>query len=386
MNKASNDAIQDYNLKRILQIGNWPPPVCGWAMSLVGLKRELEARGWECPVLNLNENRRVRSPEYLDVQGGWDYFSKVWKHVWRGYAVHVRVNGESKKGYLLALAALGMARLAGRPGLLTYCGGHMQTFFPAPKWSLRHLAFALLFRLATRIYCNSEPVKQALLTTGIDPGCVVAIPHFSAQYVQFTPAALPDKVNTFCSTVGGTFFLYVCYRKEYMLGFLANTMRQFRAQFPRIGFLLVGTGDRELEPLNQFFRDQVLEDAVCITGSVTHDVFLSMLTRSLASIRTPLTDGVSASVMEALALGVPVLASDNGTRSAGVELWRQEDPKSLLNLMIEAVQNHRAMVARIPRLAPEDNTRKLVDDVELVCLAEVRSKAAAVQAHSRVPE
>ena len=62
--------------KRILEIGNWPPPVCSWTMSLVGLRRELEARGWDCPVMNLNENRRVRSAEYIDVQGGWDFFWK----------------------------------------------------------------------------------------------------------------------------------------------------------------------------------------------------------------------------------------------------------------------------------------------------------------------
>jgi len=355
-------------------------------MSLVGLRRELEARGWECPVLNLNENRRVPSPEYIDVQGGWDYFCKVRKHVWDGYAVHVRVNGESKKGYLLALAALGLARLGGRPGLLTYCGGHRQTYFPAPKGSFRYLAFAFLFRTATRIYCNSDPVKQALLTTGLDPSRVVPIPHFSAQYVQFTPAALPASVSSFCSGVDGTFFLYVCYRKEYVLELLADCMRRFRARFPRIGFLLVGTSDRELEPLWQFFRDQGLGHAVCITGSVTHDVFLSMMTRSLACIRSPLTDGVSSSVMEALALGIPVLASDNGTRPEGVELWRQEDPESLLNLMIEAVQNHPAMVARVPRLVPEDNTHKLADDVEMVCRPDFRSKTTGLSAQSKARE
>ena len=100
--------------KRILEIGNWPPPVCSWSMSLVGLRKELEARGWDCQVMNLNENRRVRSPEYIDVQSGPDYFWKVLRHVWRGYAVHVRVNGETKKGYLLALAALLLARMAQR--------------------------------------------------------------------------------------------------------------------------------------------------------------------------------------------------------------------------------------------------------------------------------
>ena len=35
--------------KWILEIGNWPPPVCSWSMSLVGLRKELEARGWHWP-------------------------------------------------------------------------------------------------------------------------------------------------------------------------------------------------------------------------------------------------------------------------------------------------------------------------------------------------
>jgi glycosyltransferase involved in cell wall biosynthesis len=154
-------------------------------------------------------------------------------------------------------------------------------------------------------------------------------------------------------------------------------MRRFVAQHPSIGFLLVGTSDKELEQLRQFCRAQELENATCITGSVTHDAFLTMVTRSLACIRSPLTDGVSSSVLEALALGVPVLGVDNGTRPAGVELWRQDDAESLLKLMTEAVTNRPAMIARMPRLSTDDNTRKLADDVEMTCDPKVLSKATS---------
>jgi len=375
-------------LKKILQIGNWPPPLCGWAMGLVALRRELESRGWDCPVMNLNENRRVRNPECIDVQSGGDYLRKVWRHVRRGYAVQIRVNAESKKGYLLALIAMFLARVGGRPALLTYCGGHRQTFFPAPKWSFRWLAFALLLRIPTRIHCDSEAVKQVLLTTGIEAGKVMPVALFSVENVQFT-SDLPDSVRDFVSSRDGVFFLYVCYRKEYMLDFLAGAMRQFRMQYPRIGFLLVGTSDKELELLRQFFRDQGLEDAVCITGAVSHDAFLTMLRRSLACIRSPMTDGVSSSVLESLALGVPVLGVDNGTRPEGVELWQKDDQESLLRLMTEAVENRPAMVARMPRFSAEDNTGKLADDVERACGAEsgqkiVGGKSGVVTALKRV--
>src|SRR5260370_10140115 len=95
-------------MKRILEIGNWPPPVCSWSMSLVGLRKELEARGWECRVMNLNENRRVLHPDYIDVQSGWDYGRKLMRCVPEGCAVHVRVNREAaQRGPAVFLPRLG---------------------------------------------------------------------------------------------------------------------------------------------------------------------------------------------------------------------------------------------------------------------------------------
>ncbi len=354
--------------KRILEIGNWPPPVCSWSMSLVGLRKELESRGWDCQVMNLNENRRVRSPEYIDVQSGWDYFRKVAGWVGRGYSVHVRVNGETKKGYLLALLSLLLARVGRKSALLTYGGGHQQSYFPAPKGSFRYWAFAFLFRIPHRIYCNSEAVKQVLLTTGISPETVEPIPHFSTYYVDFHQAVLPEHVEEFYREHPRVFFSYVCFRKEFALEFLAEAMRRALAEFPGAGFLLVGPWDREMDSMRQFLRDHKLEAGVCVLGSVPHDTFLTLLSRSIAYIRTPVTDGICSSVLESLKLKVPVLAADNGTRPLGTELWREGEIESLFELMAEAVRDHARMVARIPEIAVEDNAKKLADSIEGVVL------------------
>jgi len=356
--------------KRILEIGNWPPPVCGWSMGLVGLRRELEARGWDCAVMNLNENRRVRSPEYIDVQSGWDYFCKVLRHVWRGYAVHIRVNGETKKGYLLALSALLLARMGGRPAFLTYAGGHQQSYFPVPKGSLRHIAFALLFRVPQCIYCNSEAVKKAILTTGIALEKVEPIPHFSSYYVEFAPAALPSQIEKFFLTHEGVFFSYVCFRKEFSLSFLAEAVRQFKGRFPEIGFLMAGPPEREMDAMKTFLKEQKIDDVICLLPSVPHDMFLTLMSRSLAYIRTPMTDGICSSVLEALVLKIPVLAADNGTRPAGAMLWKEADVEGLLTLMSEVVKDRPAMVAAIPEIELEDNAKKLADSIERVCFAQ----------------
>jgi glycosyltransferase involved in cell wall biosynthesis len=356
--------------KRILQIGNWPPPVCGWSMGLVGLRKELEVRGWDCPVINLNENRRVCSPEYIDVQNGWDYFLKVLRHVWRGYAVHIRVNGETKKGYLLALSALLLARMGGRPAFLTYAGGHQQSYFPAPKGSLRHAAFWLLFRVPQRIYCNSEAVKRVVLTTRVAPEKVEPIPHCSPYYVEFAPATLPPQVEEFYRRHDGVFFSYVCFRKEFSLLFFAEVIRRLEEKFPNVGFLMVGPPDREMDAMKTFLKEQKIEDAVCLLPSVSHDIFLTLMSRSLAYIRTPMTDGICSSVLEALTLKIPVLAADNGTRPAGAALWKDGDVEGLLALMIKVVRNRQAMVEAIPEIEMEDNAKKLADSIEQVCFAQ----------------
>lgn len=339
-------------------------------MGLVGLRKELEVRGWDCAVMNLNENRRVRSPEYIDVQSGWDYFQKVLRHVWRGYAVHIRVNGETKKGYLLALTALSLARMGRRPAFLTYAGGHQQSYFPAPRGSLRYVAFSGLFRVAQRIYCNSEAVKKVVLTTGIDGEKIEPIPHFSSYYVEFSPVPLPPQVEEFHQAHMGVFFSYVCFRKEFTLPFLAETVRRFRKLFPDVGFVWIGPPDREMASMRTFLKEQGIEDSVCLLPSVPHDLFLTLLSRSLAYIRTPLTDGICSSVLESLKLEIPVLAANNGTRPAGAALWKEGDIEGLLTLMTEAVKNRATMIAAIPEIELEDNAKKLADSIERVCFSQ----------------
>ncbi len=318
--------------------------------------------------MNLNENRRVRSPAYIDVQNGWDYLFKVVRAVRDGCAIHTRVNAESTDLYILAFMAMFLARLWGRPALLTYGGGHQQTYFPAPRMSLRFLAFSLLFRLPNRIYCNSEAVRRVILTTGISSDRVVAIPHTSAYYAELVPSSLPTDVERFFAAHEGVIFSYVCFRKEFVLDFLAEAIRRFRVMYPKVGFLWLGPWEVEMPKMKEFLHAQGLEDAIFSMGSVPHEMFLNILSHSLAYIRTPMTDGVCSSVLESLKLKIPVLASDNGTRPLGTDLWQDGDVQSLVNLMVEVVQHREEVVARIPAIVLEDNAKKLADDIEAVCV------------------
>ena len=84
---------------KILQIGNYPPPMCGWAVQTVLLNQELRRRGHISEVLNVNESRKKKSTEYVDVQNGIDF---VWKVLWfstRGYHIHAHVKLSRKRHF-----------------------------------------------------------------------------------------------------------------------------------------------------------------------------------------------------------------------------------------------------------------------------------------------
>ena len=233
---------------------------------------------------------------------------------------------------------------------------------------MRHLAFSFLFRIPQRIYCNSEAVKEVLLTTDIPAERVEPIPHFSSYYVEFSPAELPPGSRSFYRAHDGVFFSYVCFRKEFALDFLADAIKRFREIFPNIGFLLVGPWDREMDAMKAFVTEQKIHDAVCLLASVPHDAFLTLLSRSMAYIRTPVTDGICSSVLESLKLKVPVLAADNGTRPVG----RSSMERRRFGRAAPADDGHRnehaAMVMTIPEIEVEDNAKKLADSIERVSL------------------
>src|SRR5262249_48608140 len=152
---------------KILQIGNYPPPMCGWAIQTKLVTDELRRRGHTCEVLKINENRTIKDAAYVDVQGPYDYARKVVAWAIRGFRLNVHVNGMAQKGYLLALFAVLIGRLTNRPTLLTFHGGLSQKYFPRHDSRALHVAFRTLFQLAGGIACDSEDIKAAIVAYGI---------------------------------------------------------------------------------------------------------------------------------------------------------------------------------------------------------------------------
>jgi glycosyltransferase involved in cell wall biosynthesis len=341
---------------KILQIGNYPPPMCGWAIQTKLVTDELRRRGHVCDVLKINEGRQVKDPSYVDVQGGWDYLLKVLRFAFRGYRLNVHVNGMSKKGYVLALIAVLAGRLVFHPALVTFHGGLSQDYFPRPDSPRLRFAFWLLFTLAGGIACDSAEIKQAIVDYGIRPEKVSAIATFSSQYLSFVPAQLATEIETFLAHRDPVFFCYVSFRAEYRLEVLREGMTKFRKLYPKAGFVWLGFPEKEMPAARKFVEDWPDDErqSLLLLGNLTHDEFLTLMSRSFACLRTPACDGVAASVLESLTLGIPVVASENGRRPSGVVTYEEMNSDDMVAKLGYVAENYHQVKART-RLAESDD-------------------------------
>jgi glycosyltransferase involved in cell wall biosynthesis len=364
MNPAGDKPIMEQSRRlKILQIGNYPPPFCGWAVPTKLLVEEIRRRGHICQVLNINENRRKKSTEYVDVQNAFDYLQKVIRFAVTGYRFQVHVNGQSKPGYVLALVAAVIGRLAGRPVALTWHGGLQQRFFPRMDKRVPRSAFQMLFRLAGNISCNSMAVKQAIVGYGVSPARVAAVPLFSSQLMKFTKVDLGEPIESFLGSHWPIVFCYVSFRPEYKLPVLRDAMCQFLECCPRAGFIWLGFTAKEFPAAKAYTDGWPLGEraSLLLLGNIPHDEFLTLLGRSSVYVRTPACDGVSASVLESLSLGIPVLASQNGHRPASVKTYREGDAADLC-AKLAAITVRTTQPGHEGQLdEAEDNIAKLAD-------------------------
>lgn len=353
---------------RILEVTSYPPPRAGWGIRVEYLKKRLETEGHTCTVLNIGTSRNIPSPEYETVLGGGDFVRKVWRFSRQGFLVHSHANGDAIKGTVLALLASIINLLHGRRCVLTFHAGAIQRYFPVHRSWVWAPLYWLLFTIPREIICNSEAVKACIQQYGIGASKIVPIPAFSAQYLEFTPATLPPALDSFFARYPHTVFAYIRLRVLFYPLTLVDGIARFCQARPDVGVVLCGAYGGHYEPeLREAFDKRLAEhglaDRVCILEDLDHDAFLTALQRSVLYLRTPITDGVASSVLESIALGVPVVACDNGTRPKGVVLYPAEDAAGMAAAVLHTIEHRPEVMAAQAGVEVRDT---LADEVALL--------------------
>ena len=354
-------------MAKILEITSYPPPRAGWGIRVEYLKRQLEDDGHECVVLNIGMSRSIQSPEYETVLSGWDYLRKVVRFTRRGFTQHIHVNGATEKGVLLTLIAQAVSICFGRRPVLTFHAGVTQVHFPRDKAPAWIPVFWLVFKLSRTIICNSEEVKAKIVEYGVDPAKVFPIPAFSTQYLERAGRPLSAAMESFYASFQHVIFSYIRLRPLFYPVELIEGFADLAADRNDVGLVLCGaaTDDHGEESLlhkaMETIQERGISDRVHIVNDLDHDAFLEALSRSSVYLRSHVSDGVCSSVLEALSLGVPVVASENHTRPNGVIRYPATDARRLGLILADTLKRRQEIAQRIERPPLVDTLRTEVD-------------------------
>jgi glycosyltransferase involved in cell wall biosynthesis len=250
-----------------------------------------------------------------------------------------------------------------RPALVTFHGGLSQDYFPRHDHGLAHFAFYVLFRMAGEVACDSDPIREAIVQYGIRPAKVTSIATFSPQYLEFARVDLAERVEKFLREHPRILLSYVSFRPEYRLDVLREGMRRYRALDPGAGFIWLGFPGKEMPAAEEFVRSWPAEEkaSLLLLGNLTHDEFLSLLSRCFVYLRTPACDGVAASVLESLALKIPVVASANGRRPAGVITYNDTDAADMVEKLRFVREHYDKVKESLQSDAGDDNVGRMAD-------------------------
>lgn len=321
----------------VLLLGPFPPPHGGVEIHLVALRRFLVERGARCSVINLTRHRRIDA-------GGVYYPATaegVLEHIFalRADVLHLHFGG-TLTPRLLALS-LAAALVPGARTVLTFHSGGFPSSPEGRAARPGSVAGRILRRLDRLIAVNHD-LADVFRRFGARPERVRVISPFT---FATAPGAdpLPEALRAFFRERRPLLVTVSGLEPEYDLETQMDALGRILTEHPEAGLAIIGSGSQAAALAASVAR-RPYAARILLCGDQPHAVTLGAVAQAAVFLRTTLYDGDAISVREAIALGVPVIATDNGMRPAGVRLV--------------AVADAAALAAAIRRTLAEDERRR----------------------------
>lgn len=335
---------------RVLQLGPYPPPQGGIQTHLVALRQFLLERKIACAAINLI---RFRGAERDGI-----YYPRSALGVARLLLrlpypiIHLHVGGNVTPR-LLGLSLFCSLLPRRRTVLTLHSGGYpsSEAGRTAHPWTLR----GFVFRRFDRVIAVNQAIVGLFDRFGLEPDRIRLIPPFA---MPEPAAALPDRLHDFFAVHRPLLLSVNGLEPEYDLPLQIDVLSRVRQRFQKAGLVILGSGSLE-EPLRAYISAKPYAEDILFYGDAPHPVALRAIADSDLLLRTTWYDGDSITVREALHLGTPVIATDNGMRPDGVERIPPRDPTALL----EAITQRLTESVLPPRQigGPDGNLQAVLD-------------------------
>jgi glycosyltransferase involved in cell wall biosynthesis len=284
----------------------------------------MKRAGRQSSVLNV-DTRAPESDAYIKVSGAFGLARELVCHAWNDWVLNVHTNGHNPKSWMIALAC-GMAGQFGPGATLTLHSGLAPAYIREGRCWRRQLV-RLACVMYTRVTCVNEEIAGAVSELGIAREQIEIVPAFlpiETPKVQ-VPAGMESWMKEHAPLVTSTMF----FRPEYGFELLMQAVARLHKTYPGMGVVVMGSGE-DREQAAALVERSGLRDAVYLAGDLDHELCLALMARSDVFVRPTYRDGDSISVREAISLGLPVVASNVGTRPDGTRLFEAGDVNGLV--------------------------------------------------------
>jgi len=353
-------------MTKVLLVGPCPPPYGGMAVQIREWHQRLtQMEGYECSVLNIGESRAKPVDGCIPVLGYADYLRKLYDFAKRGYLFHLVTTGHSFKSWLSGFACAVVGATNGRRTVLVFGSGDAPAYMRKASMLSRLLIRGTL-RLGGRIICRNEQMRKALIGMGADSSKISIVPGFLGIH-SHQRAPLPEAIREFAEkhfpVLGATVYVPESgdLLPEYGIELVISALKGLRAAYPRLGVVIIGPGPGTTSQINGFAG---VDQHIMFTGPLPHETVLGVMRKLTIFMRPTYTDGDSISVREALALGVPVVASDTDFRPDGVITFRKGDLQDFVEKLRHAVEHSAELTAQTRQLDQCDNATRLLNIYE----------------------
>ena len=312
---------------RVLQLGPFPPPHGGIQTNLVAIREYLRSRGIPCGVINLTRHRKPNSDEVYYPDSAAELLRLLLTLPYDTLHLHI---GGNLTPRLLALS-LTCCMIPGKKAVLSFHSGGFPSSPQGRALHARTLPAFVLRRFDAVIGINPAIVAW-LATLGVAPDRLHYIPPYTD--VLEPAESLSSPLEAFYREHDPVLITVGLLEPEYDLPLQIDTLGKLRERLPRAGLVIIGAGSLEAD-LRRAIAEVPWAEHILLAGDVPHAVTLKATAEADMLLRTTLYDGDSVSVREALRLGTPVIATDNGMRPANVRLIPVQDAAALERAILE---------------------------------------------------
>jgi len=326
----------------VLQLGPYPPPEGGINRNILAIREELRRAGHRCSIVATSRSSRIEpEPDVYHPKSAAALLKLLLTLKYD--LLHLHIGGDVTARVLLLVAACGLIG-RGKNVFSLHSGGYPLT--KAGRSAGPSSFRGWLFRRFERLIAVNPSIAEVFERYGIERDRIHEITPFIPQLPD-SSVTVPDHLERFASQHSPFILTVGLLEPEYDLEFQINALGEVLAEHPRAGLMLIGEGSLHSR-LKAAIEGREYKDSICLTGNVDHPVTLHLIARADMLLRTTLFDGDAISVREALFLGTPVIATDNGMRPAGIRLIDAGDKAGLLTAITETV----GMGAKIDRATP----------------------------------